>query len=53
MKITAHERALLDEQGTIEPVHHFTSPIGDGPERGGNLHSVPDQQQAARGMRGF
>lgn len=30
MKITAHEWALLDEQGTIEPVHHFTSPIGDG-----------------------
>lgn len=30
MKITAHEWALLDEQGTIEPVHHFASPIGDG-----------------------
>lgn len=30
MKITAHEWALLDEQGTIEPVHHFASPISDG-----------------------
>jgi hypothetical protein len=30
MKITAHEWALLDEQGTIEPVYNFSSPIGDG-----------------------
>lgn len=30
MKVTAHEWALLDEQGAIEPVHHFASPIGDG-----------------------
>lgn len=30
MKITAQEWALLDEQGSIEPVHQFKAPLGDG-----------------------